>query len=62
MTTEKNDLLITYKNYLYALIWSKEFGNKYKDEDMVKYLRNNFTLPYTYIEESPKKKRLKKDS
>ena len=30
------DLLILYRNYLYALQWAKEFGNKYGDEDTVK--------------------------
>lgn len=30
------DILMMYKNYLYALQWAKEFGNKYGDEEAVK--------------------------
>lgn len=60
MTIGKKDLLITYKNYLYALIWSKEFGNKYKDEDMVNCLKSELSSPY--LKEPTKKKQLKKDS
>lgn len=31
----EKDMLITYKNYLHALILVKEFKNKYKDEDVL---------------------------
>lgn len=30
------DVLILYRNYLYALQWAKKFGNKYGDEDAIK--------------------------
>ncbi len=35
----KKDMLLTYKNYLYALLWVKEFQNKYKDEILLKILK-----------------------
>jgi len=32
----KEDLLITYRNYLYALQEIQENGNKYGDKDVIK--------------------------
>lgn len=30
------DILLIYKNYLQALKWAREHGNKYGDEDVAK--------------------------